>query len=105
MATIFGIANIFLKSGEHKEAIVHYRQLLALAPSHAGAANNLAEALAQLGCSKEGYAAISNFLKKNNSINPSLHELLLTTQKELRQQLSPPQQQAGKTVKRATNCP
>ena len=102
---LFGIANIYLKSGEQKRAIAHYRQLLALAPSHAGAANNLAEALAQLGCSKEGYAAISNFLKKNNSINPALYELLLTTQKELRQQLSPPQQQAGKTVKRATNCP
>lgn len=101
---LFGQANISLKSGKQKEAIAQYRKLLALAPGHAGAANNLAEALAQLGCHAEGYAVISTFLQKNDSINPALYELLVTTQKELRQQVSP-QKQAGKMVQGITACP
>jgi tetratricopeptide (TPR) repeat protein len=101
---LFGQANISLKSGKQKEAIAQYRQLLALAPGHAGAANNLAEALAQLGCHAEGDAVISNFLQKNDSIGPVLYELLVTTQKELRQQVSS-QKQAGKMVQGVTACP
>jgi tetratricopeptide (TPR) repeat protein len=101
---LFGQANISLKSGKQKEAIAQYRKLLALAPGHAGAANNLAEALAQLGCHAEGDAVISTFLQKNDSINPVLYELLVTTQKELRQQVSP-QKQAGKMVQGITACP
>ena len=101
---LFGQANISLKSGKQKEAIAQYRKLLALAPGHAGAANNLAEALAQLGCHAKGYAVISTFLQKNDSINPALYKLLVTTQKELRQQVSP-QKQAGKMVQGGTACP
>lgn len=102
---LFGKANVHLKSGEHNEAITYYRRLLALAPHHAGAANNLAEALAQLGCYKEADVVVSNFLKKDESINLVLYEMLLTTQKELRQHMLSAHGQAGETVRGEKDCP
>lgn len=100
---LFGLANVHLKSGEHKKAVIYYRQLLALAPHHAGAANNLAEALAQLGCYKEADTLLSAFLKENESISPTLYELLLMTQKELHQHMASPRQ--GEEPMKEPDCP
>lgn len=101
---LFGMANVHFRLGEKEKAITYYRQLLALAPGHAGAINNLAEAFAQIGCHEKGFTLVSSFLKNNETLSPPLYELLLATQAELRQQLPTPQQQMGASADETAVC-
>jgi tetratricopeptide (TPR) repeat protein len=66
----FRMANILRARGRHDDAVVHYRQALALRPDHAAAHNNLGNLMSSLGRPDEAIAHYRQAL----AIEPNLAE-------------------------------
>ena len=93
----FGLGNIHYRRGEPHAAEAQYRSLLASNPAHAGARNNLAHLLAELGCREEAIGILDTGLS-DPSISGPLREHLIGTRSEILVGL------VSRTMTR-TNCP
>ena len=80
---IFALGNNYLLQARYRKASSMYRGLLALNPGHLAAANNLAEALFQLGCYEEASAIIKQAAEAAGQSGSALTETILKTQQEI----------------------
>lgn len=85
-AALFGLGNMQYRDGQQGAAELSWKKVLQRQSNHAGAANNLAELLAEKGDIEQAIALLETTLA--GSLAPeSLRPLLLETHQKLKQQL------------------
>jgi tetratricopeptide (TPR) repeat protein len=87
-AALFGLGNMQYRDGQQGAAELSWQKVLQRQSNHAGAANNLAELLAEKGEVEQAIALLETTLA--GSLAPeSLRPVLLETRQKLKQQLPP----------------
>ncbi len=87
-AALFGLGNMQYRDGQQGAAELSWQKVLQRQSNHAGAANNLAELLAEKGDIEQAIALLETTLA--GSLAPeSLRPVLLETRQKLKQQLPP----------------
>lgn len=79
---LFGLANSLFTRKHFTDAAKIYRKLLRGRPTHAAAANNLAETLAKLTCFEQALELLDIYLLENNQAS-ELRTTLVATRKEI----------------------
>jgi len=84
---LFALGNNYLRRQKYQQAERFFYRLLELNPNHIGAANNLAETFAELGCYSQALKLINETVKLAESNNSPFKGTVRQTQRELFQQL------------------
>ena len=85
---LFALGNTYLRLQNYNQAESVFRRLLKVHPDHVGAANNLAETLAQKGCFSQAFTVINKTVEVAESVNSPFTEAVLQTQQEIIRQMA-----------------
>jgi len=85
--TLFALATDYFKLNQPGEAESLYRRILAIAPDHLAAANNLADLLGRRGCYREAAALIERAARVAEEDGSPLSRSIEQTRRELKDQI------------------